>query len=352
MIQKIIEATYSPFDSVNRYFYEVANRQTTKTQEATKNIFIPEFPQDWSPNFLHVQRNHELLHDSSNADFEYLVKVQIADGLQKGQKITLETNEGPATYIVYKKIATEGLVSYALKPECPNQSPLIVFRCTEPDPCKEHSFHSMQNDTDSNIGERGWRAARKTFRELMGDRDFRDKGQFVKIGGYSLGGAHAQHFLAEHHARVSHAIFYNDPSIQPAICEAFANNIKKEKREKPLVLQIFRNWGDPFHHFGGKHLGCDVNHPKVHTQLLEIRFPNQTKFDTDMHSQRVFKTDRYDYRVEEFTDPKVLAKKLDNSRRDPFSGVAEQYRKRYTPFLSPLLGQMSRIKTYILSLKN
>lgn len=341
-------AIVSPVETANCYLFAVARIQTSRVQEATKDIFKPPISQVWSNNFSNVRVNQELLNDSLNHDFEYLVKVQIADGLQKGQEITLQTSAGPARYVVYKKIATEGLVSYALKPLTPDQPPLVVFRCTEPDPRKEHSFHSMQNDTDPNIGERGWRAARETFRALMADRAFRQKGQYVKVGGYSLGGAHAQYFIAEHHARVSHGIFYNNPSIQPEVADAFAKNTQNTQRERPLVLQIFRNWGDPFHHFGGKHLGCGINHPNVQTQLLEISFPNQIKFDTDMHSQRVFNTDRYDYKVEEFTDPEILAKKLDNSKRDSTTIAVEQFRHKRLGFVSKILGAMSALKTSLL----
>ncbi|HSX13803.1 MAG TPA: hypothetical protein VLE96_05225 [Chlamydiales bacterium] len=329
---------------INCAAFNIAKNTQPIPQEpiVTRPIFLstPATQVPWAHNFQSVHDHRDLLNNSLNADFEYLVKVQVPDGLQKGQKITLQTNDGPVEYIVYRKIAIDGLVSYAFKPFTENHPPLIVFRCTEPNFRKEHSFHSMQNDTDPHLGERGWLAARKTFEKLMKDRKFRGKGQKIKVAGYSLGGAHAQYFVAEHHARVSHAIFYNDPSIRADVVEDFAKNV-----HEPIVIQIFRNSGDPFTHFGSKHLGCGVTHSNAQVQLLEIHTPQQDRFNIDQHSKRIFKTDDYNYTVEEFTDPNVLAIKLDHTKRDPITIIAEKIRLFYGNLLSKMLGSASRFKT-------
>lgn len=338
-----------PIPSVNRAFFTIARNYGSTRQEITEiqHDFLPTAAPTvpWAHNFKNVHDNHELLSNSLNADFEHLVKVMVPNGLNKGQRVTLKTNSGDAEYFIYKKIATQGLVSYALKPINPKDEPILVFRCTEPDPQKEHSFQSMQNDTDENIGERGWQAAKETFKQLMADQNFRSEGKKIKVGGYSLGGAHAQYFVAEHHEWVSHAIFFNNPSINAEVVENFAKNVKG-----PIILQIFRNWGDPFTHFGKKHLGCGVNHPNVNVQLLEISTPNCDRFDTKFHSKCIFKTTDFNYTVQSFTEPEILARKLDNSKQDAVTITMEALRQKHGKILSNVLGMMSSLKTGLINL--
>jgi hypothetical protein len=304
----------------------------------------------WCGNFRNVSVHRDLLEDPFNADLEHLVKYRIKHPLYQGQKIEMRTLEGSfASYTVHRKIAGQGLVSYALKPasENANLSPLIVFRGTETNPLKENSFESMQNDVDIHIGEKGWMSARKSFEELMQDPTFRNAGEKIKVAGYSLGGAHAQYFVSEYHREVSHGIFYNDPSIQGQITEKFAGEIEESHRDEPLILQIFRTQGDPFHHFGDKHLGCNVDHPNVSTQLLEISVPNQYHFDTALHSKRIFDTEQFDYTVREFTDPSQLSRKLDNAKRDPVTSLLETLRQKLSCFLSSALAAIKSFFSWI-----
>lgn len=321
-------------------------------QIATKHIFTPPPTTKvapWSHNFRNVRENRELLNDYWNADLEYLTKVQICNSLEKGAQITLQTSNGPANYTVYHKIAAGGLVSYALKPQTPDFPPLIVFRCTEPDPLGEQAINSIQNDVESNIGEKGWNATKSAFDHLMNDPKFRSAGQKVRVAGYSLGGAHAQHFIAAHHASVSHGVFYNNPSISAETAETFAKTMQNVHRDEPLILQIFRTCGDPFHHFGGKHLGCGVDHPNVQTQLLEMNLPNQQTFDLSLHSKRIFKTENFDYTVSEWTDPELLSRKLDNTRRGPVTMIGEILRKESSPFLVKIVSTCASFKKGIIS---
>jgi hypothetical protein len=272
------------------------------------------------------------LNDPINGPLEHLVKVRIKHPLSQGEQILM----GDHSYTVYKKIAAEGLVSYALKPDGENSNlqPLIVFRCTEENFFKEASFESIQNDIDLSLGERGWAATKKRFRELMNDPLFRKGNQKVNVAGYSLGGAHAQHFIAEHHASVSRGIFYNNPSIQAKTVEQFAEDIQKYDRKDPLIFQIFRTQGDPSHLFGEKHLGCDIDHPNITVQLLEIDIPNQHSFNIALHSKRIFDTHLFDYTVSEWTDPVDLSKKLNNNSRSVVSSLFEAIRKQCSSFLS------------------
>ena len=268
--------------------------------------------------------------DPFNTDLEYLTKVGINHPLREKQTIFIEGR----SYSVHRKIAAEGLVSYALKSN-DDLTPILLFRCTEINPFKEAAFDSMQNDVATNLGEMGYLAARESFRELMNDPTFRNADQKIRVAGYSLGGAHAQYFIAEHHASVSHGIFYSDPGIQAKIVEAFAKNIQKSLRKEPLILQIFRTYGDPFPLFGDKHLGCGVDHPNVRTQLFEIDVKNQYSFDPKLHSKRIFSTD--DYTVYESRDPAHLSRKLDNARRNLVSPLFETTRQQCGGCLSVAL---------------
>lgn len=347
-IIKKTSSTYADHFTQNQTSEKHQNTPFIPTKTHSKMHDAP-----WAPNFRNVTVNRDLLNDPFNADLEHLVKVKIKHPLYEGQKIEMRTRDGSfESYTVYRKIASHGLVSYALKPteSDSNLSPLIVFRCTETHPLKEGAFDSMQNDVDTHIGEKGWMATKDSFKELMKDPAFRDPNEKIKVAGYSLGGAHAQYFIAEHHEHVSHGIFYNNPSVKAQIAEKFAEEIQESHRAEPLILQIFRTHGDPFHHFGSKHIGCNVDHPNVSTQLLEVSVPNQYTFDTKLHSKRIFDTQKFDYTIHEFTDPSRLARKLDNAKRDPVSSLFESIRQKFSRFLSIALSSIESFFNWITQL--
>lgn len=335
----------NPIKTANYASYQLFRWSDTTPKPVIKHILnapkIQELPTTqkteapWVANFRQVTVNRDLIEDPMNEHLEYLVKVRINHPLCEGQEILV----GDKSYLVYRKIAGKGLVSYAIKPSAknPHLQPFILFRCTEANPFKEESFSSVQNDIDPSLGERGWNATKEAFEKLMKDPSFRKADQTVKVVGYSLGGAHAQHFLNEHHASVSHAIFYNNPSIRAKVAEQFAGKIQTSQREKPLILQIFRTQGDPFHLFGEKHLGCGIDHPNISVQLLEVDVLNQQKFDLKLHSKRLFKTELFDYTVSEYTNPADLSKKLNNAKRSPVSFFFETVRQKFSRFLSTAL---------------
>ena len=286
----------------------------------------------WAFHFRHVHQNKELLLDPHNGWLENLTKVQIKDGLEIGDILPCEGGE----YRVHRKISQEGLVAYALTPlkEESSLPPLIAFRCTMADPFKEEGLNSVCNDLDPCIGQRGYFACQSKFADLMNDPTFRGKDQKIQVTGYSLGGAQAQYFVKDHFRNVSHAIFYNDPSITEEAAEDFASEINQMHLKDPLIIQIFRTEGDPCHLFGGKHLGWGVDHPQVMVQLLEIEHPNQPLFDVELHSKRIFHTNAFDYIVTESTDPKMLDKKLNNLKRSAFSCLFETIRRELSGFLA------------------
>ena len=310
------------------------------------NQFIP----PWKQNFYNVYNNRHLIEDPFSADLENLVKNVINTPLQIGDVISLRSKEHSLlNYKIHAKIAAKGLVSYALKPlDNPNAAPLVVFRGTEPDPFGEESFNSLRNDIEKNLGKTGWLCSKKFFDELMKDSSFRSEGQLIDVAGYSLGGAHAQYFIAEHHEAVNQGIFYSNPSIDNATAEKFAESIQNSNRSSQLSLQIFRVLGDPVPHFGGKHLGCGTDHPNLHVQLIELDLPHQLGFDVNLHWKKIFNTQEFDYVAKEYTDPEVLSKKLNNHIRDPISSILESLRSRLSNALHFLIdiGEYSFFKIY------
>ena len=293
----------------------------------------------WDTNFRSVTQNRELLEDPFNGWLEKFVKVEINNPIQVGTTVPVLTKHGLETYQVHRKMAKQGLVAYALTPTRKDShlSPLVAFRCTETNPFKEQAFNSVHNDVTSRIGEKGWMANREDFQELMQDPLFRGENEKVQVVGYSLGGAYAQRFIAEHFKEVSRGTTYNAPSIDAETAEDFAAKANEISAQNPLVIQIFRSVGDPFHHFGEKHLGWGVDHPSVKVQLLEVEYPNQTKFDFDLHRLRIFDTNNFNYTIHEYHDPKELKNLLNNYKRDPFSSSAESVRHHFSGFLSSVI---------------
>lgn len=326
-----------------------SNSSSTSSLDSSydaNNQFIP----PWGQNFRNVYNNRHIIEDPFSAELENLVKKVINSPLQIGQIISLRTKANEVIqYKVHAKIAEKGLVSYAFKPVNDSQaSPLIVFRGTEPDPFGEESFNSLRNDIEKNLGKTGWICSRKFFNDLLNDETFRSKDQLIDVAGYSLGGAHAQYFIAEHHESVNRGIFYSNPNIDIGTVEKFAESIKNTNRSSQLSFQIFRILGDPVPHFGGKHLGCGTNHPNLHVQLIELDLPYQLGFDVNLHWKKVFDTQDFDYIAKEYTDPDVLAKKLNNHIRDPISSILENLRSRLSNSLHCLIdiGEFSFFKIY------
>lgn len=262
-----------------------------------------------------VRENREILEDPGNADLELFVKQRITEPLKPGHKVKMGTHEGNVIYTIYKKIASDGLVSYALKPGRDDLPPLIVFRCTEPDISKEASLESIQNDLDPLIGQRGWNATKSQFDALMNDPNFRNPDQKVKVAGYSLGGLHANLFAGHHHKNVGHVISYSAPSMQSDLAKKFAKEINSSNRETPLIIQIFRTRGDPCHHAGEKQLGWGIDSKNAIVQLLETVVLDQQFFDFNHHSKLVF-VGKYDSTFIETTCPKRLNIALDNLSKE------------------------------------
>lgn len=328
------------FDHVNGSTEENAVLPSSSSLPANVGVLPNSGSVLWENNFEDITKNKDIINDPFNAWLERFVKVTINYKVDMDELIPVATKQGTVEhYKIHCKIANNGLLAFALRPveENATLSPLIVFRATETDIFAEEAINSMHNDLHPRIGEPGWTASKEEFNKLMADPSFRKEGDKVKIAGYSLGGVHAQYCIVEHLPNISHAVFYNNPSAHATVSVEFAEKIQKMELKTPILLQIFRTVGDPFHHFGEKHIGCGVDHPNLVTQLFEVEYPNQSMFDFSLHSKRIFDTSRFDYKITEYTDPLHLKQLLDNSQRDPITTSLEKGRKIFGKVLSCIL---------------
>ena len=262
--------------------------------------------------------------DIKNLNFpswlERMCKRLVNLELIPGQIIPAPGHDGSIDYYkVYRKVTTgDGLIAYALKPAVGNSSlkPLIVFRPTQWSFSNEDAFESYYNDVQPHVGEVGFKGAEEELNKLMADSHFRKEKEKISIAGYSLGGAHGQYFLAAHADHISHAVFYADPSVDPAVAEQFAEEMnKKPRRKEPLNIQIYRIKGDPCSYVGGKHVGWGITHPDVNIQLVEIDHYEKTASTLQLHSHRLFDTHHISYRMQSFKNQTHLFQHLDNSKR-------------------------------------
>lgn len=260
-------------------------------------------------------------HLSPYAWLERLTKVIVNRELFEGQIIPSPDRDGQVDYYrIYKKIATgDGLVAYALKPCCKDSKlqPLLVFRPTQWCPTNEDFIESLCNDVEPNIGELGWKRAEPHFQTLLADPHFRRNNQKINIAGFSLGGAHAQRFLAKHYDFVSTATFYADPAVDDKTAQAAADKINAMPRRPhdPLYIEVSRAKGDYCHYVGDKHVGWNISHPDVNVQLLEIDHNNKQIEGSYLHATRFFDSHEFNYRVERHEDRVALGKHLDNTQR-------------------------------------
>jgi hypothetical protein len=251
---------------------------------------------------------------------ERLCKRLVSLELIPGQIIPTPGPDGCSDYYkVYRKVTTgDGLIAYALKPAVADSTlkPLIVFRPTQTSFANEDAFESYYNDVQPNVGEAGFKGSEEELAKLMADSCFRQEKEKISIAGYSLGGAHAQYFLAAHADHIAHAVFYADPSLDNAVAERFAEEMnKKPRRKEPLNIPIYRTKGDPCHHVGGKHVGWGVTHPDVNIQLVEIDHHKKTASALELHAHRVFDTHHISYRMQSCKNQAQLFQQLDNSKR-------------------------------------
>lgn len=277
-----------------------------------------------------------LLSDVKRQDFpawrERFSKTVVNRELLPGQLIPAPGWDGAMDYYkVFKKIGTgDGLVAYALKPATADSTlkPLVVFRPSQWAFSNEDAFETYFNDVQPHIGEMGWKAAEGIFQQLMNDPQFRRNNEKISLSGYSLGGAHAQYFLAAHSDHIADAVFFSDPSVDAVTADNFAAAMReKPLRDEPLNIQIVRMKGDFCQYVGDKHVGWGVDRPDVNIQLMEIDHEDKTVAAFKLHSHRIFDNSSFPYQMQVHEDTQVLFEHLDNSLRGPAVVWYEQMRQ-------------------------
>lgn len=200
---------------------------------------------------------------------EILAKKLVSGHLKEGMQLPLPTFIHPETgqiqthrghFIVQKVITKKGLKAVALVPQgAPDFiKPTLVFRPTTLDVAtQENGLQTMMDDMCRHVGKRSFEAARSELGQLLEDETFLPQGQKAHLCGFSLGGAHAARMLAAHPDRFSKAVFFNDPSTEPAVHTEFCKNLRSSSHEPsaPLEINIYHTRHDPVSLAGEVHVG-------------------------------------------------------------------------------------------------
>ncbi|MBS3904701.1 MAG: hypothetical protein KGZ39_05190 [Simkania sp.] len=255
-------------------------------------------------------------------------------------------------YEIYDVITTgDGLVAYAFKPlsKSSRLQPMILFRGSPYHLSGNDVLETWLNNMQKNIGWLGYQSSRGKLAKLAHDTDFCGKNQRITVGGFSLGGAFAQLFTADHPERIAEAIFFNDPSIDAETADMFSAKINSMKKlPTSMKVRIFRTKGDFVHYANEKHLFCDVHHPQIDIRLTEIE-PKPNLTTKQRHGWRHFDCaipGNYTERV--FTRSGDLDQKLNNAKRGEEVLWYERVRLFFGSYLIfPVFYILSRIFQYI-----
>ncbi len=261
------------------------------------------------------------------------------------------TNGRIEYYKVYRKIAAgNGLVAYALSPMGNDSSlkPVVFFRPTQFNLSAEESLESYMNDMEPHIGEMGYSSAKLIFDQLMQDPKFCSSEVKIGVAGYSLGGAHAQRFVADYWRQVSEATFYNDPSVDSGLAERFAQEVNEAgPLVQPIRLNIMRTVGDAATYIGEKHLGWGVNHPDAFVQLFEFDHQHRQLSLLQLHAVRVFDNLHSNYRTTVRIGLEEFNAHLDNEARGNDIFWYEKTRKLWGPVIYWILYVIREINFFL-----
>ncbi len=205
-----------------------------------------------------------------DAYLELLAKKVVQYEMDEGTLIPAPSPSGGIEYYeAVKKIGSgAGLVAYMFRPVSSLSAlkPLLVFRPTQFHLSSEDAVQTLLNDLEPIMGHTGYLAAKEDLDELMRDPAY----QNIEAAGFSLGGVHLQRFLVDHYAKVTRAVFFNDPGVDPATAAEYAERVNRLPLGDRVSLVFYRTVGDRCHYFGRHHVGRGISHPNVDMRLVEI----------------------------------------------------------------------------------
>lgn len=252
-------------------------------------------------------------------------------------------------YKVYAKISRKGLTAYALKPLHPDCGlpPLLVFR---PTMCAFSDEGMIDNWIDNflwDYGLLGYTAASTQLNALIKDEKFCDATKKAQVSGYSLGGNHAQYFIAEHFLRnsdpqkISLLTSYNAPGVRDRVARVFAAYVNKSENPLGLEFKIYRTEGDPLQKLGGPHLGSGVTRSENLPISIDRAIWHENLSPDERHQKRRF--DR-----PELEPGPIEVEDYNNSTEDGLNHCETFLRRRrvdtdWTERLRPIAGIIVRI---------
>jgi pimeloyl-ACP methyl ester carboxylesterase len=263
---------------------------------------------------------------------ERMSKVIVNRELLIGQIIPAPGIDGATDhYKVYQKITTgAGLIAYALRPATQDSTlkPLLVFRPTPWAVSHEDAFAAYLNNVERTIGETGWKSSKQTINELMTNPHFKKPNEKIIIAGYSLGGAHAQHFLAAYPEFVFRAVFYNDPNVDEKTALNFAEKVNAMPKSLQMLIEIYRMEGDRVSWVGEKHVGYGVTHPNVKVDIVEWKHENANIALHKLHSHKALDASSFPHTMNPIKSEE-RDEKLDNSKRPIEQQFYDNFRKAW-----------------------
>ncbi len=287
---------------------------------------------------------------SEEAYIERLCKVFATRELPEGLLVPAPRPDAHGQidyYVVHRCISKgDGLVAYALKPVS-NYSllkPTVVFRPSPYHPSGLDFLETWLNNAQEKVGWLGYAPARDALAALMNDSEFCRLDQKIRVCGHSLGGNHAQLFVSDHLERVDEAIFFNDPSVDAATAEKFAEKVNALPHDADRVkVRIYRVQGDIANYANQKHLFAGVIHPKFDIQLALFQ-PKASFTSLECHSCRIFDSPDVSFTEHVITRGEDLDRELDNTKRGDDVLWYERLRLLIGSFLIyPIFFVLSRI---------
>lgn len=188
-------------------------------------------------------------------------------------------------YRIHEIVSYGGLTAVFLTPisQGSHLAPLVAFRCTQQTLAGTDAILSLMNDIEENIGESGYIASKEALTKIMNNPAFH-LGRKIRVLGYSLGGAHASHFMRDHWQRVEEFIAFNFCGNSDEVIEQIASEINALPEEAlPPRFFLHRNVctkdgkvGDWVNKIGDKHIGWGIKHPRSVVHLYEWLIHDQS----------------------------------------------------------------------------